>query len=167
MCHFLTISVPGSAVPEVPEEFRRKIHFTEHRNQSVTEHAPSDWCSFTATSGGCSCDFYRGSDDSLDERSRLEKKYRKKGWSEAKIERSLKSQRAAPIRSEGLRKDMLGLVTALTNALGEIRLSLHWYSGDVETERFVLSDVGCASLKAFIRNTTALRHETTITITRE
>ena len=164
MCHFLTISVPGKAVPEVPKDFRRQIHFAEHRNRSVTEHTPNDWISFTATSGGCSCDFYRAADDTREDRSKLEKRYRKKGWSDAKIRRALDSQKDAPIVSAGLRDDILDLVTDLATAHGEIRLSLHWYSGDVETEDFSLSEVGCVSLNDFQHDTSTLRDETTLTI---
>jgi len=164
MCHFLTIAVPGKTVPEVPKEFRRTIHFAEHTNRSATENAPSDWTSFTATSGGCSCDFYRAPNDAPDDRSKLEKKYRKKGWSEAKIQRALESQKDMPAQSAGLRDDILDLVANLTNSFGEIRLSLHWYSGDVEIESFRLRDVGSVSLADFRRDTTALRDESTLTI---
>lgn len=164
MCHFLTIAVPGKKVPEVPSEFRRKIHFTEHTNRSVTEYIPVDWISFTATSGGCSCEFYRASDNTPEDRSKLEKKYRKKGWSDAKIQRALESHETPAARSSGLRDDVLDLVTDLVNAFGEIQLSLHWYSGDVGTENFSLNDVGRISLEDFRQDTTALGDETTIKI---
>lgn len=164
MCHFLTIAVPGKTVPEVPREFRRTIHFAEQANRSVTEHTPPDWTSFTATSGGCSCDFYRSSTSAPEDRSKLEKKYRKKGWSDAKILRALESHKPTPTQSPGLRDDVLDLVADLANAFGEIRISLHWYSGDVETENFALNDAGCISLEDFGRDTTALGDETTIQI---
>lgn len=164
MCHFLTITVPGRAVPEVPKEYRRKVHFVEQTNRSVTEFAPPDWISFIAISGGCSCDFYRTPHDTPENRSNLKQKYQKRGWSEAKIHRALESQKDAPTRCAGLRDDIRDLVTNLTNELGEIRLSLHWYSGDVETEDFILDDVGCVSVADFRRDTTALREETTLTI---
>lgn len=164
MCHFLTIAVPEKTVPEVPGKFRQKIHFTAHRNRSVTEHAPADWTSFTATSEGCSCDFYRASDDSSDHRSKLAKKYRKKGWSETKIQRALENLKVAPTRTAGLRDDIVDLTTELAHAFGQVRLSLHWYSGDIETEKFVLRDAGQVTLQDFRAGTTALRDETTITI---
>jgi hypothetical protein len=162
MCHFLTIAVPGKSVPEVPKAFRRKIHFAEHTNRSVTERIPSNWICFTVTSGGCSCGFYRAPNEAPDDRSKLEMKYRKKGWSEGKIQRALESTNDAAARSAGLRDDVLELVTDLTNTFGEIRLSLNWYSGDIETEDFTLNDAGRISLADFRRDTTALRDETTI-----
>lgn len=162
MCHFLTISIPGETVPEVPKQFRGKIYFTEHTNRSVTEHTPADWTSFTATSGGCSCDFYRAPDNAP--QSKLAKKYRKRGWSDAKIQRALESHKTSPGRSAGLRDDILEVITDLTNAFGEIRLSLHWYSGNVETEEFSLNDLGRISLEDFRRDTTTLGDETTVRI---
>jgi hypothetical protein len=164
MCHLLTIAVPCKTVPEVPSEFRRKIHFTEQTNRSVTKHAPIEWISFTATSGGCSCDFYRASDTTEEDISKLEKKYRKKGWSDAKIQRALESHGTPATRRPGLRDDILDLVTDLVKAFGEIRLSLHWYSGDAGMEKFALNDAGCISLEDFRRDTTALGDETTIKI---
>lgn len=167
MCHFLTIAVPGKGVPEVPTGFRRKIHFTYHANRSVAEHTPDDWTSFTATSGGCSCDFYRPPNNAPEDRSKLEKKYRKKGWSDTKILRALESRQTPVTQSAGLRDDILALVTNLVNVFGEVRLSLHWYSGDVETENFALNDAGRISLEDFRRDPTALGDETTIKITGE
>ena len=164
MCHFLTIAVPGKIVPEVPQEFRRKIHFTEHANRSVTESTPADWTSFTATSGSCLCDFYKAPNNAPDDTSKLEMKYRKKGWSEAKIHRALEGHKAQATRPAGLQDDILDLVTDLVNKFGEIRLSLHWYSGDVETENFSLKDAGSISLEDFRWDTTAFEDETTIKI---
>lgn len=164
MCHFLTIAVPGRAVPEVPKEYRRKVHFVKQTNRSVTKFTPTDWISFIAISGGCSCDFYRTPHDTTENRSNQLQKYQKRGWSEAKIQRTLESQKVPPTRCAGLRDDIRDLVTNLTNELGEIRLFLHWYSGDVETEDFALNDAGRISLEDFRRDTTALREETTIKI---
>jgi Tat protein secretion system quality control protein TatD with DNase activity len=164
MCHFLTIAVPGKSVQEVPKEFRRTIHFAEHTNPSVTCHTPSVWTSFTAISEGCSCNLYRSASSTSEDKSKLEKKYRKKGWSASKIQRALESHEFSPTPSAGLRDDVVSLVAVLAKTFGEIRLSLHWYSGDVETEEFTLKDGGCISLQKFLDDTTELGDETTIKI---
>lgn len=164
MCHFLTIAVPRKSVPEVPEKFRRTIRFDEHTNQSVIRHAPSEWTCFTATSGGCSCDFYRVPFDDSDDSANRVKKYQRKGWSDAKIQRALDCRKEIPRVAPGLREDILELVTDLTSELGEIRLALHWYSGDVETEKFPLLDAGEVSLADFRENSTLLEVESTLGI---
>jgi hypothetical protein len=62
---------------------------------------------------------------------------------------------------------VVDLVAVLATAFREIRLSLHWYSGHVETEEFALKDAGCISLRRFLKDTTALGDETTIEIKAE
>jgi hypothetical protein len=164
MCHFLTISVPAQKVPEVPKTLRREVHFAKQLNRSVTVHAPPDWISFVVTSGGCSCDFYRSGDDSPDDESKRISKYRKQGWSEAKIQRVIESMTTATMRSVGLRDDIVEMVADFTHAFGQIRLSLHWYSGDIETESFSLNDFGRVLLADFKLDTTIFKDESTLTI---
>ena len=164
MCHFLTIAVPREAVPEVPEDFRHTIRFDEHTNQSVTRYMPDDWACFTATSGGCSCDFYRVPFDDSDDSARRVKKYKKKGWSDAKIQRALDGRKESQHETAGLREDIFELVIGLARESGEVRLALHWYSGDVETERFSLRDAGRVSLADFKQSSTPLENESTLGI---
>ena len=164
MCHFLTIAVPSREVPQVPDSLRRDVHFSEHTNPSAKMHTPGDWTSFIATSGGCSCDFYRATNDPPDSESKLISKYQKKGWSEAKIQRAISSRSTAATQSSGLRDDIVDLVANLTNRFGQIRISLHWYSGDIETEKFTLRDAGSVSLARFQSNRTIFEDETSLQI---
>ena len=164
MCHFLTISVPAKTVPDVPERWRRAVHFTKQLNSSVTVLSPPAWTSFVATSGGCSCDFYRVGDDSTADESKRISKYRKQGWSEAKIQRVVEGRTTGTLKSSGLRDDIVEMVTDLTHLFGQLRLSLHWYSGDIETECFSLSDSGQILLADFKRDPTLLKDESILTI---
>jgi len=167
MCHFLTISVPDKKLPDVPEQYRSEIHFAAYGNPSVTKFSPIDWTSFTATSGGCSCDLYRAYKDSRKDDSTLIECYRKKGWSESKIERAISSRKKAAATSSGLRDDILHIVKNLVAAYSQIRLSLHWYSGQIETENFRLNDNGVVSLDDFMRENTFFRDESTIKILKQ
>ncbi len=164
MCHFLTISVPSPLVPEVPERFRREIHFRKQLNISVTMHTPPNWTSFVATSGGCSCDFYRAGDDFPEDESKRIIKYRKQGWPDAKIQRVIESRAKTTMRSAGLRDDIVDMVADFAHAFGQIRLSLHWYLDDTDTERFSLNDSGQVLLADFKRDTTILKGESTLKI---
>ena len=164
MCPFLTISIPAQTVPEVPTTLRREVHFAKQLNRSVTVHTPPDWISCVATSGSCSCDFYSARDDSPEDESKRISKYRKQGWSEAKIQRVIESRATATMRSAGLRDDIVDMVADFTHAFGQIRLSLHWYSGDTETESFSLNNSGRVLLADFKRDTTILKDESTLTI---
>ena len=120
MCHFLTIAVAGKRVPEVPKEFRRTIHFAEQTNLTVTCHTPSGWISFNATLQVCSYKLYRSASSPSEDRSKLEKKYRKKGWSASKIQRVLKSHEFSLTPSAGLRNDFLDVVGNLTKSFGDM-----------------------------------------------
>jgi hypothetical protein len=56
------------------------------------------------------------------------------------------------------------MVAGFTHAFGQIRLSLHWYSGDTETECFSLNDSGDVQLADFKCDPTILKEESTLTI---
>jgi|GEM_PF-3192344 len=56
------------------------------------------------------------------------------------------------------------MVAEFTHAFGQIRLSLHWYSGDTETESFSLNVSGQVLLADFKCDPTILKEESTLTI---
>lgn len=161
MCHFLTLSVPGAAVPDVPPTSQGALSFHRHDNPSVTKHAPAGWTSFTVTKGGCSCGLYRSGRG--DDRERQAEKYRKKGWSEAKIRRAL-DDRGSTREEAGLRADVLEIVATLVRAQQRVRVALHWYGGDVEREVFELADGGSCSLAELQADPTRVRDETSVEI---
>jgi hypothetical protein len=162
MCHFLTVSVPGSIVPAVPEKFRKQFSFDLHTNPSVVSLISPGWISFTATSGGCSCGFYQSHDRSKDRVEKLRKKFSNKGWSESKIARALEPNKAESVPNLGLRPDVVDLLNDLVCSFGEVRVSLHFYSGAIETEVFHLEDVGRVLFEVFKENSTLLRKESSI-----
>lgn len=56
------------------------------------------------------------------------------------------------------------MVADFTRTFGQLQLSLHWYSGDLETENFSLKNSGLVLLEEFRRNTTILEDESTLMI---
>jgi hypothetical protein len=89
----------------------------------------------------CSCDLYAPprSESNANPVPHLRREYEKRGWSEAKIQRAIK-QAAAKVRQAnrtepGFRADVVDCVAALCRATGGVALFVHWYNGDVETER--------------------------------
>ncbi|CAN5916667.1 hypothetical protein BH11VER1_BH11VER1_21990 [soil metagenome] len=167
MCHFLTISIPGQAIPEVPDRFRDGIFFSEQNNSSINRFIPNEWSSFTVTTGGCSCDLYRDPKSPFEDSELLIKQYRKKGWSEAKIQRALESRKQTASHARGLRADVLELMEDLVKSHGEIRIALHWYAGDIGTEVFALHNGGIVSLNALKDEATLFLSETTVRIKRD
>ena len=141
MCFFVTVAVPSQYVDRIGEVFGRGFQTHETANPSVMAALPAGYAARRITSGMCSCDLYgrRRTAEAPNPVAHLRRKYEKRGWSEAKIKRALeqvavkesKTNRA----SSGFRSDVLSGVETLCRAAGSVALLVHWYSGDVESER--------------------------------
>ena len=71
-------------------------------------------------------------------------KYKKKGWSNARIERAIDQtvkQRHAKGKSSfvGLRPDVATIVADIARQAGRVAVIAHWYSGNTEEETITLS----------------------------
>src|SRR4029077_12012849 len=92
----------------------------------------------------CSCDLFRRPASSNKETAEthaddLRRKYAKRGWSQAKVERAVTQASARPQPEEpfiGLRPDVRELLADLAEEVGELAIAVHWYNGDIETEKF-------------------------------
>jgi hypothetical protein len=72
----------------------------------------------------------------------LRKKYAKRGWSRARIERAIEQSKQHSTRSEdftGLQPDCAQRLTKLCQATGILAFVAHWYNGDVDTEQFEIA----------------------------
>lgn len=101
MCHFITATLPGEIDPKKAVEIfaRHKLGFKEIENESVRHHLEPGDIYILTTSGHCDCGTVLGSQyrdpELTDEqkesfRKRDIEKLKKKGWSQAKIDRWLK-----------------------------------------------------------------------------
>jgi hypothetical protein len=140
MCFFLTVAVPAKQVKRIGEVFARGFGTHATQNASVSAALPVGYKARLVTSGMCSCGLYappRVAAES-DPSARLRSKYEKLGWTEAKIQRSLKqnvastSQQHPPV--PGLRDDVADRLNALCRAAGSVAFLVHWYNGDLESE---------------------------------
>jgi hypothetical protein len=150
MCQLVTIGVPksvGSALTEFGGP-RDGLAVTPSRNPHVAGIFPATDLRLDITIGGCSCDLVgrhhgaRAGDES-DQRRR----YERLGWSRAKIDRALQASAAAHQRDRASaheRRFRQG-VLALLDRLPSIRLFVHMYSGDFDTEVVVSKGVARVS----------------------
>ena len=105
---------------------------------------PENYISYIVTTGGCSCDLFseEPEEDEQEKRiSKLRRKYKRKGWSDAKIERSISqaiSAAQAP-RKAGLRDDLRFYLSDVIEELNEMRIVIHWYNSGVETEEISIA----------------------------
>ena len=143
MCYFITIGVPDSAAAALKKSVARGLRLDPGENHSIAQALPTEYRTFELTSGMCSCDLYHSGSVSgfVTSDERLRKKYAKRGWSAAKIERALADGTSQPAQPEfvGLRPDVATWLAAAAGNLGPLAVIVHWYRGRTDQERIPLS----------------------------
>jgi hypothetical protein len=126
MCFFLTIAVPDAHAERIREAFGRGFRTSPAINRCVIEALPAGFAARVVTRGSCSCKLYARRDE--------------------------QSRASAPQRPvEGLRPDVVTRLQTLCETAGSVAVLVHWYRGDVDTERFSaegFTECGCADLSA-------------------
>src|SRR5262245_42181488 len=140
MCYLVTVAVLGYE-GDVAGVFRRHgLLATAAMNPSVRAAMPGGALALDITRGGCSCSIYM-----LPRRNRVldedteRRRYAKKGWSRAKIDRAITAKKHVRER----RSDETGaFASAFTSAMEEIASSgarialvVHSYTGRFDEER--------------------------------
>lgn len=143
MCFFVTIAVPAKQANRIPEAFGRGFQILPTANASVLSVLATEYTACLITCGMCSCDLYRRPHTSVaaDSDEHLQRKYASRGWSQAKIARAVKQAKEhnrSAVTWSGLRGDVIERLRSLCEAAGAIAVVVHWYSGDVESERMSL-----------------------------
>jgi hypothetical protein len=149
MCYFVTLGIAArqrSSVEALPS-LRGGFNVQPATNPSVARLFPKEDALFVVTRGGCSCDLYSrpGLEPDASPGARDEDiaraRYRRLGWSEAKVSRALEAKRLkAASRPHGgaagedSRVKFCGAVTALVEQAGLVRLFAHMFSGRIDTE---------------------------------
>jgi hypothetical protein len=144
MCYFITLGLPTTAENLARDEFGRGFMLLPTSNPSIRQVLPASFQALLLTSGMCSCDLYAKPGARSAERSTdgLRARYRKRGWSDAKIHRAVQASskgRTTPVAFSGLRADIAAGVVSIVRAGVSIVWVVHWYSGDVEAESFTLN----------------------------
>lgn len=151
MCHFITLIAPtgdASAVREVMERHGRAAEPVE--NASVRNVLHDGEHQYLTTRGHCDCGTVlapRHDTPAAFEKklAREEARMRRKGWSEAKIQRANEDRRKADAKPSGGGADSLELWNAVLHDLQDsLRLPyagllVRFYSGSVSTETFAAS----------------------------
>lgn len=158
MCHYITATLPHSVNPEsvAPLFETHKLGFEVISNPHVLSQVEAgDWYVLT-TRGHCDCGTALGSlnNPAASEMASYErelKKFRKQGWSEAKIKRWLEQKeqtkerhlREDEARAQGSTPELDQWVDFITDMLTSgrtrgIGLLLHMYQRGVESERIDL-----------------------------
>lgn len=150
MCYYITAILPAKSNLEVLRQAIKKcgFGFTPLTNSFITAQLPKGSQYYRATGSYCDCDDgfgYSSHYDSASKPNDLAKhvtKLRKKGWSEAKIQRSLQGRTLAHEKPRpGAPESANKRITLLHEVLSgkqtpKIGLITHFYQGDIETENF-------------------------------
>ncbi len=142
MCYFITVGVPRNKIDDLKSSIPRNLHLAESNAKSVRSYIKEDYALLLLTTGGCSCDLF-SEESSEDKREKyqnnLRKKYKRKKWSNSKIEKAINQAMSSYFeKSVGLRDDVKKFLSNSLNKLNEMFLVIHWYNGEVEDERFSL-----------------------------
>jgi hypothetical protein len=113
---------------------------------------------FWITHGGCSCDLNLSKHPDSGERTLAKERarYRKKGWSEAKVDRAMAAKHSArPSVSRGQREDtpiekLTDLLNRLSRVAGGVRIVTHQYSGAVDEEVVTVGHGKASTVQAIL-----------------
>lgn len=142
MCYFITIAVDEKHESTLKQKLRSSFTISPSENPSIKTNLEPQDVSFVLTNGMCACDLFsppqeRKSED-RDEKLRRKyskPKYKKLGWTAAKIERAIADSLRKPTNEfSGLRADLRWQLCDLVAAVGQLSIVVHFYSGDPETD---------------------------------
>jgi hypothetical protein len=150
MCRFISI-----AVENVEEAKRLFAGYTvwANENKSFKSELPPQFGTLWVTDGHCSCDFYSDPYDPENEAQKLRKrfsklKYKKKGWSEERIEREVKQILGKPKQEGGLSSLLFSCIQHYTKNIGSCYFHVGWYDGDQTKQGLRIVDYANVSINS-------------------
>ena len=132
MCRFISIAVEDS---KEAKSIFAGYQVWENENKSFKSEVPPHYHSFWVTDGHCSCDLYSEPFDPDIEAQKLRKrfsksKYKKKGWSQERIDKEINYILNRPVKKGGLSKLLFSCIESYTKSSGSCYFHIGWYSGD-------------------------------------
>jgi hypothetical protein len=167
MCYFITIGIPESKAGYLEEQARPDMAAWRCENRHIMAHFDADFHGYVLTTGMCSCDLYSSplDDETLEDTVlRLHKKYKKKGWTETKIQRAIDDATAARSQIRGLRADTRDLIARVADASKRLYVFVHMYSGNQITEEVLVKDGPTVSSAEFRSGSYTLQEDMLVTV---
>jgi hypothetical protein len=174
MCYFITVGIAREKTGLLLDRRNRGIHIAPQSNAHIARRLPKEYATFVVTSDGCSCGLYDGDADTDEPGQgvsfdRLRKKYQRKGWSQAKIDRAISDAerclRPDAVRA-GLRPDIRNLLADIAEQCGELAIVIHFYHGHITTEKLTLAASVTISPSDLRAGTTPILEDTIVWIGR-
>ena len=146
MCYFITVAVDERNESTLIQKLRSSFTLTRSENTSIARRLKPHDVSFFVTNGMCACDLFakphliENNEEKL-RRKYSKPKYKKSGWTEAKIERAVADSRSEPAKDfSGLRGDLRWSLCDLVSETKRATVIVHFYSGDAATEEVQITE---------------------------
>lgn len=134
MCYFITVGTNEQGAEVLKRRLSDTFGASPTSNVSILNLLPPHDRTFNL-GGMCSCHLFSKSHAAPLDTHKLRSKYKKRGWSEGKIERAISGKLSAQKESfKGLRHDLREELCHIVSELGRLSVVVHFYSGDVESE---------------------------------
>jgi len=119
------------------------------------------------TDGGCSCSIYRGPLDrsTQNEHAHWRRRYQRKGWSAAKIERALESKREDRQRRRDAAAEFCGAVEHIIKSGGVVAVLAHGFQGRFAEEQVRILSHTAITLIEYLAGEGRLPEDTVVTVT--
>lgn len=170
MCYFITMAVPKGQAEDIRKKYAESgLSLDPTSNPSAQQPAGPDFVPLLVTGGGCSCAWYVRPDcDTHDEEQRRRReKYRKLGWSDAKIERALATPPKTPPPDSGLHPTIRDLLKEVAAECGEVRVWVHDFTGRAESEPYTIRRTQSCALSEVDSHARELGLDNVLTILRD
>lgn len=135
------IAVPADAADEVRRRHANEGLKVEPTRNPSAHSAAAGLVPLLIYGGGCSCGMYRPQPKGSDrvEHRRRETRYRRMGWSRAKIERALsQATEASRAAGRGLHPLIVEMLREIVAAHDRVDIWVHDFRGRVETEAYTV-----------------------------
>jgi len=166
MCVIVTVGVAGFR-GDATAPFRAAGFTTKPAINPTSAAMPRDAVRIDVTAGGCSCDFYCGDtpQKSAADPDAERRKYARKGWTQAKIDRAIEARRSARPATprEGLDDQFAAAIGALARQGARVTLLAHMFSRNFD-EPFEITGTTELPLDHYMKGGNYFPKDTLVTI---
>ena len=152
MCYFVTVAVQPNKESALAHLREAGLSLHPSGNRQLAAAFPAGHRLFEVTLGGCSCGLYAAAIGGPTEEE-VRTKYKKKGWSRARVERAIESKRRTGRMGDGtpLFKAFMQAVSATVADAKRFFLFAHSYTAGTDAESFGMLPSLVFSLDGFLQ----------------
>ena len=164
MCVIVTVGVAGFR-GDVAATFRASGFAAEPAANPTSAAMPSNGARLDITAGGCSCSFYCGDTPQKPDPEAARRRYERKGWTQAKIDRALAASQTAHKGKprNDLSVQFASAVGALAKQGARVTLLAHMFSGSFD-EPFEIAGTTALPLEHYLETRNYFPEDTLVTL---